>query len=69
MNSRISNLEIDTFFENEENEDIKKKLYESLLNWFKQKIYKILWNYKKRNAKYLFAIFNSNQHNKAGMHW
>ena len=24
MNSRISNLEIDTFFENEENEDIKK---------------------------------------------
>lgn len=32
MNSRISNLEIDTFFENEENEDIKKKLYESLLN-------------------------------------
>ena len=32
MNSRISNLEIDTFFENEEYEDIKKRLYERLLN-------------------------------------
>ena len=28
----ITNLEIDKFFEKEENEDIKKKLYGSLFN-------------------------------------
>ena len=38
---------------------------------FNNKIYKFLWdnNKKKKNAKYPFAIFNADKHNKPGKHW
>ena len=47
MPDGITNLEIDKFFENEENEDIEKKLDGSLFDWFNYEIYKILRYYKK----------------------
>ena len=69
MPDGITNLEIDKFFENEENEDIEKKLDGSLFDWFNYEIYKILRYYKKRNVKCPFVIFNTDKQNKPVTHW
>ena len=42
MNKGLSNFEIDKFFKDEENEEIKKKLYGRLFYGFNNKIYKFL---------------------------
>ena len=68
MDKAISNIKIEKFFNDEQNEDLKK-LYGCLFNGFNKEIYKLLWNNKKRNAKYLFAIFNTDRHNESGTHW
>ena len=65
----ITDLEINKFFENEENQDIKNNYIgvysmDSITRYIN--FYKIV---KKRNGKYPFAIFNTDKHNKPGTHW
>ena len=69
MNKGITNLEINKFFENEENQDIKNNYMgvysmDSITRYIN--FYEII---KKRNGKYPFAIFNTGKHNKPGTHW
>ena len=69
MSKGITNLEIDKFFENEENQDLKNNYMgvysiDSITKYIS--FYKII---KKRNRKYPFAIFNTDKHDKPGMHW
>ena len=69
MSKGISNFEINKFFENEENQDLKNNyMGVCLIDSFTRYInfYEII---KKRNGKYLFAIFNTDKHNKPGTHW
>ena len=68
MNKGITNLEINKFFENEENQDIKNNYMgvysiDSITGYIN--FYEII---KKRNAKYAFAIFNTDKHNKPATH-
>ena len=44
MNKVLSNFQIDDFFKDEENEDLKKILYGYIFNRFYNKIYKFLRN-------------------------
>ena len=69
MDKGIANLEINKFFENEENQDIKNNYMgvysmDSITRYIN--FYEII---KKRNGKYPFAIFNTGKHNKPGTHW
>ena len=59
MSQGISNFEINKFFENETNQDLKNN-YMGYIH-----LHEII---KKRNAKYSFAIFNTAKHNKPSMH-
>ena len=65
----ISNIDIEKFFSNEENDDLKKNymgVYSS--NNFTRYI-NFLDVINERNAKYPFSIFNTDRNNKSGMHW
>ena len=69
MSKGISNFEINKFFENEENQDLKNNYMgvysiDSIARY--KNFYEII---KKRNGKYPFAIFNTDKHNKPGTHW
>ena len=69
MDKGISNLEINKFFKNEENQDIKNNYMgvysmDSITKYIN--FYEII---KKRCAKYSFAIFNTDKHNEPGTHW
>ena len=65
----ISNFDIENFFDKETNEDLQKNymgvysmdLVTRYINFFE-----II---KRNNGKYPFAIFNTDEHNKAGTHW
>ena len=68
MDKGITSLEINKFFENEGNQDIKNNYMgvysmDSIARYIN--FYEII---KKRNGKYPFAIFNTEKHNKAGTH-
>ena len=63
MSKRLSNYQIDKFFKEEENDDLKKSYMgtysiDSITKYIN--FYEII---KKRNAKYPFAIFNTDKHN------
>ena len=69
MNKGSTNFQIDKFFQNEENEEIKKNYVgaysmDSLTSYinFSEII-------KRKNSKYPFAIFNTDNHNQSGTHW
>ena len=69
MNKGLSSFQIDEFLKNEENEDLKKNYMgtysiDSITRYIN--FYEII---RKRNGKYPFAIFNTEGHLKAGMHW
>ena len=69
MSKGISNFEINNFFENEENQDLKSN-YEAVYSI--DSITRYINSYeiiKKRNENYPFAIFNADKHNKPGTHW
>ena len=69
MSKGISNLEINRFFENEENQDCKNNyMGVCSIDSFTRYInfYEII---KKRNGKYPFAIFNTDKYNKPRTHW
>ena len=61
MNKGLSNFQIDKFFKDEENEEIKKTISRLFLNF-----HEII---KRKNGKYPFAIFNMDEHGKPGTHW
>ena len=70
MSKGLSNFQIDDFFkEEEENEDLKDNSMgtysiDSITEYIN--FYEII---KKRNAKYPFAIFNTDKENQPGVHW
>ena len=71
MSSRngITNIEIEEFFDNETNDDFKKKI---MVVYSSDSITKYITFYdiiKQKKAKYPFAIFNSDRENKPGTHW
>ena len=69
MDKGIKILELNQFFENEENQGIKNNYMgvysmDSIIRYIK--FYEII---KKRNGKYPLTIFNTDKHNKPGTHW
>ena len=70
MGDGISNTQIQNFFENEENADLKNNFVGVFSMDFVTKYIKFHELIKEqKNAKYPFAIFNTDPHNKAGTHW
>ena len=70
MGDGISNTQIQNFFENEENTDLKNNFVGVFSMDFVTKYIKFHELIKEqKNAKYPFAIFNTDPHNKAGTHW
>ena len=68
MDKGITNLEINKFFENEENQDIKNNymgVYSIGPITRYINVHEII---RKRNGKYPFAIFNTDKHNNPGTH-
>ena len=69
MSKGLSNYQIDDFFKDEENKDFKKNYMgtysiDSITKYIN--FYEII---KRRNAKYSFAIFNTDKENEPGFHW
>ena len=69
MSKGLSNFQIDGFFKDEENEELKKNYMgtysiDSITKYIN--FYEII---KNRNAKYPFAIFNTDKHTQPGKHW
>ena len=69
MDKGITNLEVNKFFENEENQDIKNNYMgvysiDSITRYIN--FYEII---KKRNTKYPLGVFNTDKHNKPSMYW
>ena len=69
MDKGLSNFQIDEFFKNEENEDLKRNYMgtysvDSITRYIN--FYEII---KRKNAKYPFAIFNTDKENEPGIHW
>ena len=65
----ITNIDIEKFFDNETNDDLKKKFMgvyssDSITKYIN--IYDII---KEKRAKFPFAIFNTDRENKPGTHW
>ena len=69
MTKGLSNFQVDYFFKEEENEDLKNNYMgtysiDSITKYIN--FYEII---KKRNAKYPFAIFNTDKENQPGVQW
>ena len=69
MDKGISNIEIKNSCNDEQNQDFKENymgvyLMDSIMRYIH--FYEIT---RKKNAKYPFAIFNKDRHNKPGTHW
>ena len=67
MNKGLSNFQIDDFFKDEANEDVKKNYVgtysiDSITKYIN--FHEII---KRKNAKYPFAIFNTDKENKPGV--
>ena len=69
MNKGISNFQIDDFFRDEENEDLKKNYmgtYSIDLITRYINFYEII---NRRTGKYPFALINTDKENEPGVHW
>ena len=69
MSKGLSNFQIDDFFKEEQNEDLKNNYMgtysiDSITKYIN--FYEII---KRRNPKNLFAIFNTDKENQPGNHW
>ena len=69
MNKDLKNFQIDKFFQDEENKEIKKNYMgvystDSITRCIN--FYEII---KRKNGGYIFTIFNTYKHNQAGTHW
>ena len=69
MNKGISNFQIDDFFKDEENEDLKKNYMGTYSIDSITKYLNLYETIKRRNGKYPFAIFNTDKENEPGVHW
>ena len=65
----VSNVDIENFFENEKSDDLKKNLMGVYSSNSISKYVNFKEIIKAKNAKYPFAIFNTDRENKPGMHW
>ena len=68
MSKGLSNFQIDNFFKDEENEDLKNSYMGTYSIDSKTKYINRYEIIKKRNAKYPFAIFNTDKENEPGIH-
>ena len=68
MSKGLSNFQTDDFFKDEENEELKNYTSTYSIDSITKYInfYEII---KRRNAKYPFAIFNTDKKNEPGVHW
>ena len=68
MSKGLSNFQTDDFFKDEENEELKNYMSTYSIDSITKYInfYEII---KRRNAKYPFAIFNTDKKNEPGVHW
>ena len=69
MNKDLQNFQIEKFFQDEENEEIKTNYMgvysmDSITRYIN--FYEII---KRKNGGYPFTIFNTYKHNQAGTHW
>ena len=69
MGKGISNFEIDKFFKEQDNDELKQNYMgtfsiDSISKYIN--FYEII---KRRNSKYPFAIFNTSKENEPGTHW
>ena len=69
MNKGISNFQIDDFFKDEENEDLKKNYMGTYSIDSITKYLNLYETIKRRNGKYPFAIFNTDKENEPGVNW
>ena len=65
----ISNIDMEKFFNNEENVDLKKNYIGVYSSNNLTRYINFCDVIKERNAKYPFAISNTDRNNKAGPHW
>ena len=68
MGDGITNIQIENFFEKEENEDIRDNYVGVFSMDYITKFIKFHELIKDKGGKYPFAIFNTDAHNKPGMH-
>ena len=68
MSKGLSNYQIDDFFKDEDNEELKKIHGNIFIDSITKYInfYEII---QQRNAKYPFAIFNTDKEKEPGVHW
>ena len=69
MSKGLSNFQIDHFFKEEENDDLKNNY---MGTYWIDSITKYIHFYeiiKRRKVKYPFAIFNTDKENQPGVHW
>ena len=69
MSKGLSNFQIDDFYKDEENDDLKNNYMgtysiDSISKYIN--FYELI---KKSNAKYPFAIFKTDKENQPGVHW
>ena len=69
MNKGISNFQIDKFFKEEDNEELKKNYMGTLAIDSVTKYIDFHSIVKNGNAKYSFAIFNTAKENEPRKHW
>ena len=70
MGDGISNSQIENFFQKDENEDLKNNFIGVFSMDYITRFIKFHELVKeKKKGKYLFAIFNTDPHNKPGTHW
>ena len=69
MNKGITNFQIDDFFKDEENEDLKKNYMGTYSIDSITKYLNLYETIKRRNGKYPFAIFNTDKENEPGVNW
>ena len=67
MNKGLSNFQIDDFFKDEANEDVKKNYMGTYSIDSTTKYINFHEIIKRKNAKYPFAIFNTDKENKPGV--
>ena len=68
MSKRLSNFQIDDFFKDEENEDLKNNYMETFSIDSITKYISFYEIITKRNAKYPFARFNTDNKTEPGVH-
>ena len=69
MSKGISNYQIDKFFKEEDNEELKKNYMGTFSIDFVTKYINFYEIIKHRNVKYPFEIFNTSKENEPGTHW